>query len=70
MAKSTRPEQARRYRCSVAEIADEYGVHPRTVRRWLAEGRISGHRIGPRVIRLDPDEVAAQLLSNPMGAAV
>ncbi|MCH5645678.1 helix-turn-helix domain-containing protein [Gordonia sp. ABSL49_1] len=64
-----KPEPARRYNKSAAQIADEFGVHPRTVRRWLAEGRITGRRVGPRVIRFDANEVAAQLLGGVGGAA-
>ncbi|MGC5245394.1 excisionase family DNA-binding protein [Gordonia sp. DT219] len=56
-----------RFSHSITEIADLYGVHPKTIRRWIAEGRISAHRIGPRLIRLDPDEVARQLLGAPLG---
>ncbi|MGV9795550.1 helix-turn-helix domain-containing protein [Gordonia sp. NPDC003422] len=59
----------RRYNRSAAQIADEFGVHPRTVRRWLAEGRITGRRVGPRVIRFDAEEVAGQLIGGVGGAA-
>lgn len=27
---------------TVAEVADEIGVHPQTVRRWLRDGSIAG----------------------------
>lgn len=42
---------------SIQEAADFYGVTTRTVRRWIAEGRLTAYRINARVIRLDADEV-------------
>ena len=38
-----------------------------TVRRYIAEGRLTGYRVGPRALRLDADEVAA--LAQPIPAA-
>lgn len=42
---------------SVQEIADQYGVCAMTVRRWIWSGRIPATRLGPKLIRLDPEEV-------------
>ena len=47
------PEQT----VSTAEVAHRTGVHPRTVRRWIAEGTITGYRIGPRLLRVSAAEV-------------
>jgi|GEM_PF-1135218 len=44
------------------EIADAYGVTPDTVDNWIAAGHIPAYRVGPRAVRLDPDEVAAALV--------
>ncbi|MBO0677193.1 helix-turn-helix domain-containing protein [Mycolicibacterium sp. S2-37] len=52
------PEQT----MSVAEAASRAGVHPRTMRRWVAEGIINGYRLGPRMLRIsaaDVDELLA-----------
>ena len=68
MSKSTARPRGR-YTATVQEIADEYGVDPRTVRRWIAEGRIDAVRVGPRLIRLDPDAVAKRLFGPVGGAA-
>lgn len=50
---------------SVAEAARRAGVHPRTMRRWVAEGKITGYRIGPRLLRVNPADVAHLL--TPVG---
>ena len=42
---------------SVKQAANYVGVDPQTVRRWISQGRLSAKRIGPRLIRLDRDEV-------------
>lgn len=41
------------------------GVSDRTVRAMIADGRLRGYRLGPRVIRLRLDEVENAL--QPMG---
>ena len=45
----------------VKQTAGYHAVDPKTVRRWIAEGRLSAKRIGPRLIRLDRDEVLSLL---------
>jgi excisionase family DNA binding protein len=44
-------------RVSVNEVAEYYGVHRRTVLRWLDKGLIKATRVGPRSLRLDLDQV-------------
>ena len=61
--------RARKYSHSVQEIAEQYGVDPRTVRRWISAGRIDAVRVGPRLIRLDPDDVADRLFGPVGGSA-
>ncbi|MEH6380805.1 hypothetical protein CEY15_02275 [Dietzia natronolimnaea] len=51
---------------SISEAADRYGVNPVTIRRWISSGRISGFRFGPRMIRVDLDEIDA--LARPLAA--
>ena len=46
-----------------AEIAD---VHPITIRRWGEEGRLPLYRVGPRLLKVDLDELDALL--RPIGA--
>lgn len=37
--------------------AERAGVKPATVRQWIADGRLTGYRQGPRLIFVDPDEL-------------
>lgn len=46
---------------SLEQAAEYAGVSPRTVRRYVAAGRLTGYRVGPRLIRLDISEVDAML---------
>lgn len=47
---------ARRYE-SLAQAAERTGVSSRTLRRRIASGQLTAFRAGPRIIRLDPQEV-------------
>jgi excisionase family DNA binding protein len=58
----------RKYLC-LAEAADLHGVSQRTIRRWIAEGRITGYRVGPRVIRVSADELEQLARPIPTGDA-
>ena len=51
--------------CSIAEAAEHLGVNPRTIRRWIASGALTGYRAGPRLIRVDLAEVDALLKIIP-----
>ena len=39
---------------SLADAAARPRVSTRTLRRWIAEGRLQAYRVGPRLVRLDP----------------
>jgi excisionase family DNA binding protein len=34
-------------------------VSERTLRRWIADGRLTGHRLGPRRLQIDLNELDA-----------
>lgn len=70
MEKTPRNRRERRHPelVNLQDAAERAGVHPKTVRRWISEGRITGYRIGPRFIRVDLDELAAML--KPIGGRV
>ena len=46
------------------EAAEHIGVSSRTIRRWIAEGRLRAVRFGPRTIRVRLEDLEA------VGAAV
>jgi excisionase family DNA binding protein len=50
-------ELRQRFRMSPAEAADQLGVRPTTVVRWLDTGVIPGHRTVQDRWRLDPEDV-------------
>lgn len=54
---------------TVADVVQQFGLSERTVRRYLAEGRLSAVRVGPRLIRLDAEQVERELLGRVGGAA-
>ena len=49
---------------SLEDAAQHYSVSVKTVRRWIAAGRIEGYRVGPRLlrVRLDSMDSAARRL--------
>jgi excisionase family DNA binding protein len=54
----------RRQFISLADAATNYGVSSRTLRRWIASGRLPAYRLGPRLVKIDPvdlDRLAARI---------
>ena len=50
---------------SIAVAAQQHGVHPRTIRRRIADGSLTGYRFGPHLLRVDLDEVDRLLRPVP-----
>jgi excisionase family DNA binding protein len=60
------PRTATRRRLqSITSAADYLNVSTRTVRRLIAAGKITGYRVGNRIIRIDPAELDAMLREIP-----
>jgi excisionase family DNA binding protein len=57
--RKVKPDNARRM-VSIQSAAEQYEISPRTIYRWIAEGRITAYRVGPRLVRLDADEIRKQ----------
>jgi excisionase family DNA binding protein len=65
MARPIPGAPARRRLVAVQGAADYAGVHPRTLRRWIAAGLLTGYRAGPKLLRVDLDELDAMLRPIP-----
>lgn len=63
MAKSTATHE--RHLVSIGQAAEYLGVGSRTIRRRIADGSLTGYRIGSRVIRVDLNELDAMLRPIP-----
>lgn len=50
---------------SIATAAEHGGCHPKTIRRRIADGSLTGYRMGPRLIRVDLNELDALLSPIP-----
>jgi excisionase family DNA binding protein len=44
-------------RPTIRQAAEYHQVDIKTIRRWIQQGRITAHRVGPRLLRLDRDSV-------------
>ncbi|MQA85615.1 MAG: hypothetical protein GEV03_13550 [Streptosporangiales bacterium] len=53
MARVQRPRRL----TSVDNAAHYADVSSRTIRRYIADGRLTGYRVGPRLIKVDLDEL-------------
>lgn len=49
---------------SLTAFAEDLGVSDRTVRRWIAQGRLKAIRPSERVIRIHRDEAARFIAAN------
>ncbi|MFZ1285943.1 MAG: helix-turn-helix domain-containing protein [Candidatus Phosphoribacter sp.] len=56
---------ARRHFESLVQAAERTGLSIRTLRRRIADGHLAAYRSGPRVIRVDPDDVDRMLVRIP-----
>lgn len=52
-------------RPTIAQAAEFLNVHPRTVRRYIADGRLRAVRVGPRLLRVERKSLIK--LATPVG---
>jgi len=52
-------------RATIKKTAEHLGVSEKTVRRYIAQGRLKAHRVGPRLIRIDRESLLK--LAQPIG---
>ncbi len=53
---------------TLAEVAARYNCSTKTVRRRIAEGKLTAYRLGPHLIRIDRAEADALLRPIPAAA--
>ncbi|WP_204801894.1 excisionase family DNA-binding protein [Mycobacterium riyadhense] len=70
-AKTPRNRRERRHPelIGVPEAAERCGVHYRTMRRWIGEGRINAVRVGPKLLKVNADDLAGLLQPTGGGAS-
>jgi excisionase family DNA binding protein len=44
---------------SINDAAQQLGVHPRTLRRYIKDGRLKVQRLSTQVVRIKPEDIAA-----------
>lgn len=54
---------------SLMVAADHAKVSTKTIRRYIARGDLTGYRMGPRLIRIDLNELDALMTPIPTAAA-
>lgn len=64
----SRRQPTRNY-ASLAEAAEAHAVSVKTLRRRIADGSLTGYRFGPKLLRVDLDEVAALMVPTRGGGA-
>lgn len=57
---------AAKRRLSLTEAAEYLSLDPRTIRRYIAAGRLPAYRVGPRLIKIDTADLDA--LARPVVA--
>jgi excisionase family DNA binding protein len=55
---------ARKY-ATIESEAERLAVNPKTLRRMIARGEITGYRFGNKLVRLDPAEIDAAMRPIP-----
>lgn len=50
---------------SLADAAAYAGVTPKTIRRRIADGTVPAYRMGPRLLRVDLDDLDAAMRRIP-----
>jgi excisionase family DNA binding protein len=61
------PRASRRHCQSLVDAAARIGVSTMTVRRLASSGHLAAYRIGPRPLRVDPDELG-KMIATPRSA--
>lgn len=58
------PERRRRL-VALSNAAEQYDISVKTLRRRIADGTLTGYKLGPRLLRVDLDELESSLSKMP-----
>ncbi len=47
------------YRPTIQQAAEYLNVNPKSIRRYISQGRLTAVRVGPRLIRVERDSLIA-----------
>lgn len=61
-APQTRPAHKRRELVSLETAAEQLNCSSKTIRRRIADGTLTGYRLGPRLLRVDIAELDCLLI--------
>jgi excisionase family DNA binding protein len=50
---------------TIEAAAIQCSVAQRSVRRWIADGQLPAYRLGPRLVRIDTDDLDAMFTRIP-----
>lgn len=59
---------SRRY-LTLSDAAGWLSLDEKTLRRWISQGRLTAYRVGPKLIRLDADEIESMIRVVPTAGA-
>ena len=59
-------ESPKRRLMGIAEAAEYAKVHPSTLRRRIADGQLPAHWVGPKLLKVDLDDVEALIRPVPV----
>ncbi|SDD89766.1 helix-turn-helix domain-containing protein [Nocardioides lianchengensis] len=65
MRKTATPPPPTRRLVGINQASEYADVHPITIRRWVAAGRVPAYRAGPRLLKIDLNELDAMLRPIP-----
>jgi excisionase family DNA binding protein len=69
MSKDVTPQRGRRW-ASYRTAAEYVGVTAETIGNMVADGRLTAYRCGPRIVRVDLDELDAAMVPSSGDAAL
>ena len=58
-----------RHFVSIEQASNYTGLSVKTLRRRISDGTLTGYRAGPKLVRVDLNEVDAMLTPIPVGVA-